>query len=155
MMPICVYEPATSIFDARFDDGRPTAFTGRRDRRTVVPGLDVDIEDLEQTIGGCDRRLDPHVHGAEPTQWSVGGEGGNQERHELPGRQVAEVMQGETNQNLAMVRSGHAAVYRKYCPASYSDYYLAEEAGIEWHTAAALPVPEGLRALSAAAAEVC
>jgi len=36
-----------------------------------------------------------------------------------------------------------------------SDYYLAEEAGIEWHTAAALPVPEGLRALSAAAAEVC
>jgi radical SAM superfamily enzyme YgiQ (UPF0313 family) len=38
-----------------------------------------------------------------------------------------------------------------------SDYYLAEEAGIEWHTAAALPVPERLRelALSAAAAEVC
>ena len=44
------------------------------------------------------------------------------------GRQVAEVMQGESNQNLAMVRSGHAAVYRKYCPESYSDYYLAEEA---------------------------
>lgn len=38
-----------------------------------------------------------------------------------------------------------------------SDYYLAEEHGIEWATAAALPVPERLRelALSAAAAEVC
>jgi radical SAM superfamily enzyme YgiQ (UPF0313 family) len=38
-----------------------------------------------------------------------------------------------------------------------SDYYLAEEAGIEWSTAAAKPVPERLRelALSAAAAEVC
>jgi hypothetical protein len=38
-----------------------------------------------------------------------------------------------------------------------SDYYLAEEQGIEWSTAAALPVPERLRelSLSAAAAEVC
>lgn len=38
-----------------------------------------------------------------------------------------------------------------------SDYYLAEEAGIEWSTAAAKPVPERLRelALAAAAAEVC
>ena len=38
-----------------------------------------------------------------------------------------------------------------------SDYYLAEEAGIEWSTAAALPVPERLRelALAAAASEVC
>ena len=44
------------------------------------------------------------------------------------GRQVAEVMQNKTNQNLAMVRSGNAAVYRKYCPRSYADYYLAEEA---------------------------
>lgn len=37
-----------------------------------------------------------------------------------------------------------------------SDYYLAEEAGIEWYTAAAKPVRE-LReaALAAAAAEVC
>ena len=43
------------------------------------------------------------------------------------GRQVAEIMQGEANQNLAMVSSGHAAVYRKYCPGSNSDYYLAEE----------------------------
>ena len=43
------------------------------------------------------------------------------------GRQVAEVMQGKVNQNLAMVQSGHAAVYRKYCPESYSDYYLAED----------------------------
>jgi anaerobic magnesium-protoporphyrin IX monomethyl ester cyclase len=38
-----------------------------------------------------------------------------------------------------------------------SDYYLAEEAGIEWVTAAARPVPERLAelALAAAAAEVC
>jgi radical SAM superfamily enzyme YgiQ (UPF0313 family) len=38
-----------------------------------------------------------------------------------------------------------------------SDYYMAEEAGIEWHTAAAKPVPERLRelALAAAASEVC
>jgi hypothetical protein len=38
-----------------------------------------------------------------------------------------------------------------------SDYYLAEEAGIEWHTAAAKPVPERLAelALAAAASEVC
>ena len=38
-----------------------------------------------------------------------------------------------------------------------SDYYLAEEAGIEWHTAAAKPVPERMRelALAAAASEVC
>jgi radical SAM superfamily enzyme YgiQ (UPF0313 family) len=38
-----------------------------------------------------------------------------------------------------------------------SDYYLAEEHGIEWSTAAARPVPERLRelALAAAAAEVC
>ena len=35
-----------------------------------------------------------------------------------------------------------------------SDYYLAEEAGIEWSTAAAKPVPERLAALAAAAAEV-
>jgi hypothetical protein len=37
-----------------------------------------------------------------------------------------------------------------------SDYYLAEEAGIEWATAAAKPVAE-LReaALAAAASEVC
>jgi hypothetical protein len=37
-----------------------------------------------------------------------------------------------------------------------SDYYLAEEAGLEWHTAAAKPVAE-LReaALAAAASEVC
>ena len=42
------------------------------------------------------------------------------------GRQVAEVMQGKVNQNLDMVRSGHAAVYRKYCPARNSDYYRAE-----------------------------
>ena len=33
-----------------------------------------------------------------------------------------------------------------------SDYYLAEEAGIEWVTAAALPVPERLAELSLAAA---
>ena len=43
------------------------------------------------------------------------------------GRQVAEVMQGKTNQNLAMVRSGNAAVYKKYCPEMNSDFYLAEE----------------------------
>ena len=43
------------------------------------------------------------------------------------GRQVAEVLQDKTNQNLAMVRSGHAAVYRKYCSEKHSDYYLAEE----------------------------
>lgn len=36
-----------------------------------------------------------------------------------------------------------------------SDYYLAEEAGIEWATAAAKPVTERLAALAAAAAEVC
>ncbi len=38
-----------------------------------------------------------------------------------------------------------------------SDYYLAEEQGIEWATAAAKPVPERLRqlALAAAAAEMC
>jgi hypothetical protein len=38
-----------------------------------------------------------------------------------------------------------------------SDYYLAEEAGIEWSTAAAKPVPDRLRelALAAAASEVC
>jgi radical SAM superfamily enzyme YgiQ (UPF0313 family) len=38
-----------------------------------------------------------------------------------------------------------------------SDYYLAEEAGIEWHTAAAKPVPERLveLALAAAASEMC
>jgi len=38
-----------------------------------------------------------------------------------------------------------------------SDYYLAEEQGIEWHTAAAKPVPERLAelALAAAANEVC
>ncbi len=38
-----------------------------------------------------------------------------------------------------------------------SDYYLAEEAGIEWHTAAARPVPERLAqlALAAAASEMC
>jgi radical SAM superfamily enzyme YgiQ (UPF0313 family) len=38
-----------------------------------------------------------------------------------------------------------------------SDYYLAEEHGIEWATAAAKPVPERLRelALAAAAAEMC
>ena len=36
-----------------------------------------------------------------------------------------------------------------------SDYYLAEEAGIEWATAAAKPVSERLAALAAAAAEVC
>ncbi|MCC7012687.1 MAG: B12-binding domain-containing radical SAM protein [Planctomycetes bacterium] len=38
-----------------------------------------------------------------------------------------------------------------------SDYYLAEEAGIEWHTAAAKPVPERLAqlALAAAASEQC
>ncbi len=38
-----------------------------------------------------------------------------------------------------------------------SDYYLSEEEGIEWSTAAARPVPERLRelALAAAAAEVC
>jgi len=38
-----------------------------------------------------------------------------------------------------------------------SDYYLAEETGIEWATAAARPVPERLRelALAAAAGEVC
>jgi len=38
-----------------------------------------------------------------------------------------------------------------------SDYYLAEETGIEWSTAASVPVPERLRelALAAAAAEVC
>jgi radical SAM superfamily enzyme YgiQ (UPF0313 family) len=38
-----------------------------------------------------------------------------------------------------------------------SDYYLAEENGIEWATASAKPVPERLRelALAAAAAEVC
>jgi hypothetical protein len=38
-----------------------------------------------------------------------------------------------------------------------SDYYLAEEAGIEWHTAAAKPVPERLAelALAAAASEMC
>lgn len=38
-----------------------------------------------------------------------------------------------------------------------SDYYLAEETGIEWATAAAKPVPERLRelALAAAAGEVC
>ena len=37
------------------------------------------------------------------------------------------------------------------------DYYLAEEHGIEWATAAARPVPERLAelALAAAAAEVC
>ena len=37
-----------------------------------------------------------------------------------------------------------------------SDYYLAEEAGIEWYTASAKPVAE-LReaALAAAASEVC
>ena len=37
-----------------------------------------------------------------------------------------------------------------------SDYYLAEEAGLEWYTAAAKPLHE-LRehALAAAAAEVC
>jgi len=38
-----------------------------------------------------------------------------------------------------------------------SDYYLAEETGIEWSTAAAKPVPERLRelALAAAAGEAC
>ncbi|MSR61294.1 MAG: B12-binding domain-containing radical SAM protein [Planctomycetes bacterium] len=38
-----------------------------------------------------------------------------------------------------------------------SDFYLAEEAGVEWLTAAAKPVPERLRALALAAAaeEVC
>jgi len=38
-----------------------------------------------------------------------------------------------------------------------SDFYLAEESGVEWLTAAAKPVPERLRelALAAAAAEVC
>ena len=38
-----------------------------------------------------------------------------------------------------------------------SDYYLSEEQGIEWATAAAQPVPERLRqlALAAAAAEMC
>ncbi len=38
-----------------------------------------------------------------------------------------------------------------------SDYYLAEEVGIEWSTAAAKPVPDRLRelALAAAASEVC
>jgi anaerobic magnesium-protoporphyrin IX monomethyl ester cyclase len=38
-----------------------------------------------------------------------------------------------------------------------SDFYLAEEAGVEWLTAAEKPVPERLRqlALAAAAAEVC
>lgn len=38
-----------------------------------------------------------------------------------------------------------------------SDYYLAEEVGIEWATAAAKPVPDRLRALAlaAAAGEVC
>lgn len=38
-----------------------------------------------------------------------------------------------------------------------SDYFLAEDAGIEWVTAAALPVPERLRelALAAAAEELC
>lgn len=44
-----------------------------------------------------------------------------------------------------------------------SDYFLAEEAGIEWHTAAAKPVPDALasrkptteEALAAAASEVC
>jgi len=38
-----------------------------------------------------------------------------------------------------------------------SDYYLAEETGIEWTTAAAKPVPERLRelALAAAAGEAC
>jgi radical SAM superfamily enzyme YgiQ (UPF0313 family) len=38
-----------------------------------------------------------------------------------------------------------------------SDFYLAEEAGIEWHTAAAKPVPERLAelALAAAASEQC
>ncbi len=43
------------------------------------------------------------------------------------GRQVAEVMQGKANRNLSMVRSGNAAVYNRYCPESYSDYYQAEE----------------------------
>jgi hypothetical protein len=38
-----------------------------------------------------------------------------------------------------------------------SDFYLAEESGVEWLTAAAKPVPERLRALALAAAaeEVC
>jgi len=38
-----------------------------------------------------------------------------------------------------------------------SDFYLAEETGIEWSTAAAKPVPERLRelALAAAADERC
>lgn len=38
-----------------------------------------------------------------------------------------------------------------------SDYYQAEEAGIEWNTAAAAPVPDALRevSLAAAASEVC
>jgi hypothetical protein len=38
-----------------------------------------------------------------------------------------------------------------------SDYYLAEEVGIEWSTAAAKPVPDRLRelALASAASEVC
>jgi hypothetical protein len=38
-----------------------------------------------------------------------------------------------------------------------SDFYLAEEHGIEWATAAAKPVPERLQALALAAAadEVC
>jgi hypothetical protein len=38
-----------------------------------------------------------------------------------------------------------------------SDFFLAEEAGIEWLTAAAKPVPDRLRelALAAAADEVC
>ena len=36
-----------------------------------------------------------------------------------------------------------------------SDFFLAEASGIEWVTAAAKPVPERLRALAAAADEVC
>ncbi|MBW2415914.1 MAG: hypothetical protein JRG76_15550, partial [Deltaproteobacteria bacterium] len=34
-----------------------------------------------------------------------------------------------------------------------SDYYLAEETGVEWATAAARPVPERLRELALAAAD--
>ena len=65
----------------------------------------------------------------------------------------------ERDQELAAAatRAGeqHYAIRYNAFMGVRSDYYLAEEAGIEWSTAAAKPVCERLASLAAAAAEVC
>ena len=63
----------------------------------------------------------------------------------------------ELSQAAAAAGELHYAIRFNAFMGVRSDYYLSEEQGIEWTTAAARPVPERLRelALAAAASQSC